>query len=181
MAERVDRIPAKWIRRRDSLIRISSRGDTGTIALLTAFSTDLDTALDAGELTGSSWAQLKFTCSSMLINLGDDRRNRDAVESGIRCAQDALERGGEPHLAEQLQYNVANGRSSLHKLNVREWKAADPGLAPGLIALRDRELLRLLRRGFSDVGYSDAHADTRGRALCNLGNGAVFAHSVFSC
>lgn len=170
MAEQTDRLPAKWVRRRDSLIRISGRADTGTIALVAAFSTDLDAALEAGELTGSSWAQLKYTCSSMLINIGDDRGNRDAVESGIRCAQDALERDGEPQLGEQLQYNVANGRASLHKLNAREWKSVDPGLPPGLIALRDRELLRLLRRGFSDVGYSDVHDDIRGRALCNLGN-----------
>lgn len=149
---------------------MSGGGDTGTIALLADFSTDLDAALDAGELTASAWAQLKFTCSSILNNLGDDRGNRDAVERGIQCAQDALERGGEPQLTEQLQYNVANGRSSLHKLNAREWRAADPALPPGLIALRDRELLRLVRRGFSDVGYSDAPDDTRGRALCNLGN-----------
>lgn len=170
MVEQVDRIPAKWVRRRDSLIRISGRGDTAAIALLNAFSTDLDTALEAGELTGSSWAQLKFTCSSLLINLGDDRRNRDAIESGIRCAQDAVERGSEPLLAEQLQYNVANGRTSLHKVNARDWKAAGPGLPPGLITLRDRELLRLLRRGFSDVGYSVVHEHVRGMALCNLGN-----------
>lgn len=170
MIDVVGRIPGKWIRRRDSLVRIAGRADTGTIVLLDAFSTDLDTALAAGELSESSWAQLKFTCSSMLINLGGDRRNRGALESGIRCAQDALERDGEPQLAEQLQYNVANGRSSLHKLNAREWRAADPNLPPGLIALRDRESLRLLRRGFSDVGYSEVHDDARGRALCNLGN-----------
>jgi tetratricopeptide (TPR) repeat protein len=170
MAKGVDRVPAKWIRRRDSLIGISGRSDTGTVALIEAFARDVDAAFEGGELAESAWAQLKFTCSSILINIGDDRYNRDAVESGIRCAQEALDRDGEPQLAEQLRYNVANGRSSFHKLNAREWKASEPDLPPGLIALRDRELLRLMRRGFWDVGYSDAAADTRGRALCNLGN-----------
>ncbi|MGN6326132.1 LA2681 family HEPN domain-containing protein [Pseudolysinimonas sp.] len=170
MANEVGRVPGAWIRRRDSLIGIFERGDSGTIALIKNFASDLDAAFDARKLTPSAWAQLKFTSSSMLINLGDDHRDRDAVESGIRCAQDALEQDGEPQLAEQLQYNIANGRSALHKLNAREWKAADPTLPPGLIALRDREMLRHLRRGFSVVGYSAAHDDTRGRALCNLGN-----------
>lgn len=133
------------------------------------FSRDLDAALGSKELSESSWAQLKFTCSSLLLNIGADRSNRSALDDGILCAEQAIG-AGPVELEEQLTYNIANGRSMIHVVNAREWTAENPNLQPGLIALRDRDLLRALRRGFSDVGYSPTSADTRGRALCNLGN-----------
>lgn len=136
-----------------------------------ALSRELDSALETGKLNRSAWAQLKFTCSSLLLNIGDDQSDRSALDEGIRCAEEAIEKqAGPPGLEEQLTYNVANGRAMLHALNAREWSAENSDLAPGLIALRDRDLLRALRRGFFDVGYSSANSDTRGRALCNLAN-----------
>jgi len=138
--------------------------------MLDEFSRDLDQALDRGDLGASAWGQLKFTCSSMLINIGAARHIRAAIDFGIRCAEDAIERADEPELFEQLVFNVGNGRSALHILNSREWRAEQPDLQPGIIALRDRENLRAIRRDFFDVGYSSAHWDVRGRALCNLAN-----------
>ena len=166
----VDRIPHSWTLRRDGLIRLAERNDSGTSALLIDFSVDLDAALNRHELTASVWAQLAFTCSSLLINLGGVRGDRASIERGIHRAQSILDRNAEPELSEQIAFNIANGRSALHIVTVREWRDLDPDIRPGLLALRDRETLRAARRGFFDVGYSVAPADTRGRALCNLGN-----------
>jgi len=135
-----------------------------------AFSADTDAAVEHEKLSGSQWSELKFSCSSLLINLGDTRKNRAAVEAGIRCASDALQRNEFPAINGQLNYNIANGRAALHEIDLATWRDAHPTSPRGHFALRDRESLRAMRAGFAAVGHSNEHADVRGRALCNLGN-----------
>ena len=132
--------PRVWIQRRDTLARSAAAAHMGTIAQLTAFSADADSALARGELDGPQWSQLKFSCSSLLINLGDIRAHRAGVTAGIQCARDALDR------------------------------SLFPTQSRGLFALRDREALRTTRALFTAVGHSREHRDVRGRALCNLDN-----------
>lgn len=111
--------------------------------LVYEFSTDLDAALLNGDLSESAWTRLKLTTSSLLINLGATVGDRSAIEAGVAAAQDAIDRPAEPALLEQFVFNVANGMSNLHIVHARGWRASDPNVPPGLLALRDRELLRL--------------------------------------
>ncbi|WP_310244628.1 LA2681 family HEPN domain-containing protein [Microbacterium sp. BE35] len=113
---------------------------------------------------------MKFSCSSLLINLGALRANQDAVAAGIQCARDALDRGLVHELDGQLKYNVANGLSALHHLDLAEWRGNEPTQPRGVFGLRDRDRLRATRTLFAAAGHSDEPADVRGRALCNLGN-----------
>ncbi|WBM80179.1 tetratricopeptide repeat protein [Cryobacterium breve] len=137
---------------------------------LESFSADADSALVRGDLSGPQWSQLKFSSASLLINLGSDRANRPAVESGIQCARDALLRDLYPEIREQLEYNIANGLSALHEMDLAVWRATSASQPQGLFAIRDRESLRTTRALYASVGYSGTNHDTRGRALCNLAN-----------
>ncbi|MEV8273581.1 LA2681 family HEPN domain-containing protein [Microbacterium sp. NPDC077184] len=134
------------------------------------FSDDVDNALESGRLNGVQWSQLKFSCSSLLINLGALRANPDAVAAGIKCARDGLDRALFPGFGGQLKYNIANGLSALHDIDLAAWRAVEPTQPRGTFALHDRDRLRTTRTLFAAVGHSNEPADVRGRALCNLGN-----------
>jgi hypothetical protein len=135
------------------------------------FSSDLDAAFDSGALTGHQWSELKFTCSSLQINLGSDRHLRDAVGAGVSSAREALDRDVFPELVGHLRYNVANGLLALHDLDLKRWRSQNPQHHRSLYALEDRDRVRQVRALFAEVGHSSSESsDTRSRALCNLGN-----------
>ncbi|MBF0817790.1 hypothetical protein E4U02_15415 [Microbacterium paludicola] len=165
-----DRVPRTWAQRRDALVRSVAAGHSGTVAQLATFSSDLDDALAGRRLNGVQWTQLKFSCSSLLINLGAARGIQDSVSAGIECARDARERGYLPVLDGQLNYNEANGLSALHDIDLTQWRQANPESPRGIFALEDQDRLRTVRVLFASVGYLSEAADVRGRALCNLGN-----------
>jgi tetratricopeptide (TPR) repeat protein len=163
-------VPRTWALRRDTLGRLAAAGNSGTIKQLESFEGDLDAALDDEQLEVQPWAELKFSCSSLLINLGSDLENSAAVSAGVATAQEALARVDYPALAPQLSYNIANGLDALHRIDRVSWSNQHPDTPWSLFNLKDRDRLRASRAGFSRIGYSNAHGDTRGRALCNLGN-----------
>lgn len=170
------RLPRVWEQRLDVLVRQASAGHTGTITKLVELAEDADSALTRKQIDGRAWTRIKFTASSLLINLGAERERRDAAVAGIECAEDALRRDLAPEIAGQLRYNIANGLTVLHEMERAKDLNAEPSQLHGLIAIRDRESLRRVRALFSAVGYSDEPSGVRGRALCNLGN--TLSHSA---
>jgi hypothetical protein len=105
----------------------------------------------------------------MLINLGEMRHEQDTVAAGIEIARYALSQEHFPELHGQLKYNIANGLSALYVMDLVTWRAANPKGAPGSFALEDRDRLRQTRTLLAAAASAE-HSDTRGRALCNLGN-----------
>lgn len=159
-----------WAKRMENLARQAEKGYTATISQLMSLSSDADQALTDGSLQTPQWILLKFNCSSLLINLGSDRGNREAVLHGYECAEAAMMKAGDSEMKPSLEYNIANGLSALNAIDRQAWRTAEPACPTGLLELKDRARLRRLRALYASVGSSAASADLRGRALCNLGN-----------
>lgn len=107
------KLPRAWGLRMENLARQAEKGYTATISQLISLSSDTDQALDDGSLQTPQWILLKFNCSSLLINLGSDRGNREAVLRGYECAEAAMMEAGDSEMKPGLEYNIANGLSAL--------------------------------------------------------------------
>ncbi|WP_138946833.1 LA2681 family HEPN domain-containing protein [Plantibacter sp. M259] len=165
-----ERLPSAWVQRRDIVARLASGGHTAAIAKLLELSSDADQALIDGELGDLQWSSLKFSCSSLLTNLGTDRRDRAVITAGIECAQQILDDESVPEFRGNVEYNIANGLAALNMVDREEWHTAEPDVPRSVLELRDRDRLRRVRSLFARVGYSAEHGDLPARALCNLGN-----------
>lgn len=163
-------IPRTWLQRRDVLVRLAAAGHIAVIPEIEAFSTDADAALARQELSDEQWSQLKFTCSSLLINLGSHGPHREAVVLGIDKAREVVESTRPPQIMGDLLYNIANGLLALHEIDLVTWGAEHAEQPPTLFTIHDRATIREARALFSAVGYSGAPAQLRASALCNLGN-----------
>lgn len=163
--------PKAWERRRGEVIQ-SSQGDLDFFRIKVAqFSDDIDRALDSDEVDSRQWSEMKFTCSSLLINVGENRGERQLVEGGIECAELVLDRCAFPEINSNLKYNIANGLLALHVLGRSEWCVENPESPPGLFSIINRKDLRRARRLLADVGNSRReHPELRAMALCNLAN-----------
>jgi tetratricopeptide (TPR) repeat protein len=163
-------MPRMWALRLDTLVRSASAGHTATIPQLIDFATDVEAASVRGEMDGAQSTTLTFNASSLLINLGSDRHHRVGVDAGIDLAREALRRGLDTSMDGHLKYNIANGLTARLEIERAKTRQSAPNEPRGLFDLRHRDWLREARSLFAQVGYSDESPDTRGRALCNLGN-----------
>lgn len=118
-------------------------------------------------------SRLSFTISSMLINNGSDREDRDSIEFGEQLALSAADTA-EPGSAFYYQclYNIANAISALCALR-RPAGSTPEEWQPELAAIRfeQRADLQRARMLFLTVGEAiGSDRRTRSSAYCNLAN-----------
>lgn len=140
---------------------------------ITKFMDALDDAFVSNELPTVLWVHLTFGCTSALINLGCDHADAQTIESGIHHARKALSLGLPVPIAQQLNYNIANGLHGLHAIDHRQHRQAPRQAVDGRrpCVLEDRTRLRESRALLHEAGHHpDNPPAARAMSLCNLGN-----------
>jgi tetratricopeptide (TPR) repeat protein len=157
-------------RRAVSLDRVS-----GPAALAAAFSDlrELEAEVSSAGMTAAERRSLTFTLSSVMINLASDAGSVEDLRAGVAWATRLLHDGEAPAaLVAQAGYNRANGLAGMFA--AEEAGSPEPGAAgsPGpAYRLAHLDGLREPRMLYRKIGTDQlAPAETRGMALCNLGN-----------
>lgn len=124
---------------------------------------------DAGTLGAEEWAEICFSMSSLLINIGSTKRNAEWVQDGVQAAEVVIASDVEVPFDTQFLYNIGNGLLELAQIGMEADIADDPARVTVMGA--GKESLRRARRMLQLAGYSeDSPAEVRGSALCNLAN-----------
>ncbi|MGH3272024.1 MAG: LA2681 family HEPN domain-containing protein [Trebonia sp.] len=154
---------------------ISLHGVSGPGALASAIGDlrELEAEVSSAGMTAAEHRSLTFTLSSVMINLASDAGSVEDLRAGVAWATRLLGDGEAPAvLVAQARYNRANGLAGIFA--AEEASSREPGAtgwpSPAYrLAHLDglREPRMLYRRTGADLL---APAETRGMALCNLGN-----------
>ena len=154
---------------------ISLHGGSGPVALAAAVGNlrELEAEVSSGSMTAAERRSLTFTLSSVMINLASDAGSAEDLRTGVAWATRLLHDGEVPAaLAAQAEYNRANGLAGIfaaEDADSHEPGAVDSASPAYQLAHLDglREPRMLYRRVGADLL---APPQTRGMALCNLGN-----------
>ena len=154
---------------------ISLHGVTRPAALAAAIGDlrELEAEVSSADMTAAECRSLTFTLSSVMINLASDAGSVEDLRAGVAWATRLLHGGEAPAtLVAQAEYNRANGLAGIfaaEEASSREPGAADSASPAYRLAHLDglREPRMLYRRVGADLL---APPETRGMALCNLGN-----------
>ena len=153
---------------------ISLDGVSGPSALAAAVGDlrELEAEVSSAGMTAAERRSLTFTLSSVMINLASDAGSIEDLRAGVAWATRLLHDGEAPAaLVAQAGYNRANGLAGI-------FTADDGSREPGVVGwpspayrLAHLDGLREPRMLYRRVGADQlAPAETRGMALCNLGN-----------
>ena len=154
---------------------ISLHGVSGPAALAAAIGDlrELEAEVSSADMTAAERRSLTFTLSSVMINLASDAGSMEDLRAGVAWATRLLHDDEAPAtLVAQAEYNRANGLAGIfaaEEASSREPGAADSASPAYRLAHLDglREPRMLYRRVGAD---RLAPPETRGMALCNLGN-----------
>lgn len=163
-------VPHSWAVRMKAVAKQAEMGYTATISQALSLSADADQALNNEKLGDHHWSLVKFHCSSLLINIGNDKHLSNAIAQGIECAESALGSTPFTELESELKYNIANGLLALSEIDQDRWHEDESDIALSLLKVKDRVRLRRIRSLFLSSGSRNVEQDLRSRALCNLGN-----------
>ena len=154
---------------------ISLHGVSGPAALAAAVGDlrELEAEVSSADMTAAERRSLTFTLSSVMINLASDAGSTENLRAGVAWATRPLHDDEAPAtLVAQAEYNRANGLAGIFA--AEEASSREPGTADSAspaYRLAHLDGLREPRMLYRRVGADRlAPPQTRGMALCNLGN-----------
>jgi tetratricopeptide (TPR) repeat protein len=154
---------------------IGLHGVNGPGALVAAVGDlrELEAEVSSTDMAAAERRSLTFTLSSVMINVASDAGSTEGLRAGVAWATRLLHDGEAPAaLVAQAGYNRANGLAGIFA--VEEAGSREPGAADAAspaYRLAHLDGLREARMLYRRVGANRlAPLQTRGMALCNLGN-----------
>jgi tetratricopeptide (TPR) repeat protein len=153
-------------------IRINNVTESGQYAVALADLRALEAEVSSAGLNSPDRQSLMFTLSSVMINIAADADGIDDLKMGVEWATRLLDdEGTSEALIPQAEYNRATGLAAMFEIEETDSLALRVRSSSPAYRLAHLDGLREARMLHRRVGSNPrATNQTRGRALCNLGN-----------